>query len=416
GIATCHGRTTCGWTAAEAGEELYEAAADCLPRNAEIELPFEPGEVADNLRLERYTQRWSKSWAIGIYYRVRPLLPVALRRLLQLSYHRGWKNLSFPDWPVDRSVDSFFTRLMALRLRHGPAEIPFVWFWPQGCNGCVIVTHDVETSRGRDFTARLMEVDQSFGFRSLVLVVPEARYEVPESFLAGIRERGFEVGVHGLNHDGRLFEDRHEFLRRARLINQYGQRFGARGFRSPVMYRNPDWMEALDFDYDLSMPNVAHLDPQRGGCCTVMPYFIGRLVELPLTTVQDYALFHLLKDYSTDLWKQQIGAILDSHGLVTVLSHPDYLRSERPMSVYKGLLEHLRSLGEERRLWFALPGQVERWWRQRSRMRLTPAAAGWRIEGKGSERACLAVAALDGDRVVYELQPHTEAPAASAGG
>jgi hypothetical protein len=73
------------------------------------------------------------------------------------------------------------------------------------------------------------------------------------------------------------------------------------------------------------------------------------------------------------------------------------------MGVYKQLLEHLRRLGEDRNLWFALPGEVERWWRQRSQMRVVPADGGWRIEGEGSHRATLAFASLDRDRVVYEM-------------
>jgi len=74
------------------------------------------------------------------------------------------------------------------------------------------------------------------------------------------------------------------------------------------MYRNQDWYDSFDFSYDMSAPNVAHLDPMRGGCCTVMPYFIGKILELPVTTSQDYTLFHMLNDYSIDLWKQQLGS------------------------------------------------------------------------------------------------------------
>ena len=37
----------------------------------------------------------------------------------------------------------------------------------------------------------------------------------------------------------------------------------------------PIGWQRLDFSFDMSIPNVAHLDPQRGGCCTIMPYFIG---------------------------------------------------------------------------------------------------------------------------------------------
>ena len=122
-----------------------------------------------------------------------------------------------------------------------------------------------------------------------------------------LRARGFEVNLHDLNHDGHLFADQDAFLRHARRINDYAPEFGCRGFRSGAMYREQDWFEAFEFSYDMSVPNVAHLEPQRGGCCTVMPYFIGDLLELPLTTAQDYSLFHILGDYSTTLWKEQIG-------------------------------------------------------------------------------------------------------------
>ena len=79
----------------------------------------------------------------------------------------------------------------------------------------------------------------------------------------------------------------------------------------------------------MSVPNGAHLEPQRGGCCTVMPYFVGKILELPLTTAQDYSLFFILGDYSTSLWRQQIATILEQNGLVSVIAHPDYLVGER---------------------------------------------------------------------------------------
>ena len=108
------------------------------------------------------------------------------------------------------------------------------------------------------------------------------------NFLSSIRGRGFEVVVHDLNHDGHLYKTRKQFLERAAKINAYGREYRAKGFRAGVLYRKQLWYDALDFEYDMSVPNVAHLDPQRGGCCTVMPYFLGNLLELPVTTTQDY--------------------------------------------------------------------------------------------------------------------------------
>jgi hypothetical protein len=179
------------------------------------------------------------------------------------------------------------------------------------------------------------------------------------------------------------------------------------------MYREQDWFDALEFDYDMSVPNVAHLDPQRGGCCTVMPYFVGDILELPLTTVQDYSLLHVIGDYSIDLWRRQIDLILAEHGLISFIVHPDYVNTKRENEVYVQLLAHLDRLREQRKLWVAPPGDIERWWRQRHAMHLMHDGAGWRVGGDGSCRARVAYATLDGDRVVYEIEDADDAPLAS---
>ena len=174
--------------------------------------------------------------------------------------------------------------------------------------------------------------------------------------------------------------------------------------RLQLYYRNQRWFSAFDFAYDMSVPNVAHLEPQRGGCCTVLPYFIGRIVELPLTTIQDYSLFHILGDYSIALWKCQIEAILERNGLISVIAHPDYLRDGRAMRVYQELLAYLGTLRVRRRIWIALPGEVNQWWRQRQKMVLVRHGNGWRVEGPGSQRARVAYAVLDRGAVSYRVE------------
>jgi hypothetical protein len=164
-----------------------------------------------------------------------------------------------------------------------------------------------------------------------------------------------------------------------------------------------DWFGELKFSYDMSFPNGAWLEAQRGGCCTVMPYFLpDGTLELPLTTTEDYTLFHILGDYSTTLWKRQMQIILESHGLITVLVHPDYIRSSRPMNTYRSLLAEIARLRDDHGVWVTLPGDVDRWWRQRSRMELVPTGDSWSIAGPGSERASIAYACADGDALVYE--------------
>jgi hypothetical protein len=170
------------------------------------------------------------------------------------------------------------------------------------------------------------------------------------------------------------------------------------------MYRNAEWMRELNFSYDMSIPNVARLEPQPGGCCTVMPYFLpGGMLEIPLTTTQDYSLFNVLNDYSMDLWDRQIDTILRGHGLVSLIIHPDYVFSSRAQAIYEQLLARVAGLQADANVWVTLPAEVDRWWRQRSEMQVVPAGAGWTIEGPGAERARLAYACLDGERLVYEV-------------
>jgi hypothetical protein len=209
--------------------------------------------------------------------------------------------------------------------------------------------------------------------------------------------------VHDLNHDGNLYRDHEEFLRRAKKINEYVLKYKARGFRSGAMYRNLDWYDAFDFSYDMSAPNVAHLEPQHGGCCTVMPYYVGKILEIPLTTSQDYSLFHILNDYSIDLWKEQIDLIRAGNGLISFIAHPDYLIERRARATYEKLLVYLAELAEREKMWMALAGDVDRWWRARSQMTLVQHGNSWEIVGPEKERARLAYACLDGDKLRYEV-------------
>jgi hypothetical protein len=269
------------------------------------------------------------------------------------------------------------------------------------------MTHDIETSAGRDFCPQLMDIDDAFGIKASFQVIPEERYEVKPEFLELLRRRDFEVVIHDLNHDGHLYRNREQFLERAKKINAYGKEYGAKGFRAGVLYRKQIWFDALDFEYEMSVPNVAHLDPQPGGCCTVMPYFVGDVLEIPVTTIQDYTLFNILSDYSINIWKRQTEIILEKHGLMSFILHPDYMMKQRERRVCSELLEHLATLKRDNRVWITTPGEVNRWWRQRAEMKLVEDGPGWAIEGPGSERARVAYAIeVDGQLVLTLDEPN----------
>ena len=387
---------------------------DVLPllqaRGNEIMLPFDTDEILENLRRERYvaagdTSSFVKKLIRKTYYIVRPLLSVGVRKHFQRFHLRERKKIEFPSWPLDKTTDNLCAELMFLSVRANDNQrIPFVWFWPNKYQGCVLMTHDVEHEEGRAFCGALMDLDDRYGIRSSFQVIPEERYDVSDAYLESIRARGFELNVHDLNHDGHLFHSHELFLRKANKINEYARKWRAEGFRSGGMYRNAEWNDALQFTYDMSFPNAAHLEPQGGGCCTVMPYFSGGLVELPLTATQDYSLFHILGQYSIDLWKEELDFIASSNGLATFIVHPDYVIDRRARLVYENLLQYLSELCKRTKLWQPLPRDVAHWWRERSRMKVERSGDSWKVVGPGSERARLAFAQVEEGHLTYHVE------------
>ena len=390
--------------------------------DSSLGLPFDLPEVVENLRYERYkaslpNHRGLANSAIArdAYYLLRPFLSVSARKRLQKIRLSGWEDIAFPEWPVDVSVD----RLMRSAFRNlltssGAMAIPFIWFWPGGVSSCATMTHDVEGRVGRDSCDALMDLDDEFGVKSAFQIVPEERYDDVLHFVESVRSRGFEVNVHDINHDGRLFRGRQQFVSRAQRINEHVRQFRCRGFRSGAMYREQDWYDAFEFSYDMSVPNVAHLEAQRGGCCTVMPYFVGEVLELPLTTTQDYSLLHILGDYSTALWSEQMARIIAENGLISFIIHPDYMIEDRARAVYRDLLTNLSRERAAGNVWVAPPADIDTWWRDRHKMVLVPEGDSWRVEGPSSDRACVAYAILEDGHCVYTLDPPSNAHALAA--
>ena len=137
--AICYGQTSSGVRSQAAGAELYDSLQDVSTENSTLRLPFDPTQVIDNLRCERYftntasvkTKSVLESIIRSGYYAVRPLLPVPVRRHIQRFRLKDWDDISFPHWPVDRTVDVLMEKLLLVSLQaHAIQRVPFIWFWP----------------------------------------------------------------------------------------------------------------------------------------------------------------------------------------------------------------------------------------------------------------------------------------------
>ena len=290
-----------------------------------------------------------------VYYRVKPLIPrsaqIWLRRKMVLRKRPAYSHI----WPILEEA----------------GERPDGWSgWPDQRQFALVLTHDVETDRGQQRCLRLMNLEQQLGFRSSFNLVPE-RYDVSPKIREMLAAGGFEVGVHGLNHDGKLYQSRRVFQERAHRINAYLEAWSAVGFRSPAAHHNLKWLHALNIEYDASTFDSDPFEPQPDGMQTIFPFCVvgnstqKEYVELPYTLPQDHTMFVLLGEETTNIWKQKLDWIAEKGGMALMVTHPDYMNfgegtprvDEYPVAYYTEFLEYVRD-HYAGRYWLALPRDV----------------------------------------------------------
>ena len=365
-------------------------------------------------------ERWRLGATRRAYYTLKPFLPRAVTRMLRRLTSRPMQDQSQLGWPIeDRYARFLWEVAKQILIATGKNSLSFRYFWPHGRAYALVLTHDVETAEGQSYVRAVADLEERLGFRSSFNFVPQ-RYPVDEALLAELRQRGFEVGVHGLKHDGKLFRSHAEWSRRVARINDYLHRFEARGFRTPLTHRQPEWMQDLEIDYDLSFFDTDPYEPMPGGTMSFWPFQVGHFLELPYTLAQDYTVTSVLSEETPSLWLQKLEVIRNYHGMALLNSHPDYLREERTRAVY---VDFLQTVKEKSGYWHALPAEVAAWWRERGKSRptlpagqegfeLEPEATLPGIASPGIERGeirlragVLVVAPLAGPKVEADVQP-----------
>lgn len=301
------------------------------------------------IRLDRTRNR--------LFYSIKPLIPRSLQLLLRRRTVVWKRRRCTAVWPIDERA----------------AAVPEGWpGWPEGKRFALVLTHDVDTARGQDRCLDLAKIEKDLGFRSSFNFVPR-RYEVSAPLRERLTEEGFEIGVHGLYHDGRYFTSRSLFCERARQINAYLRQWGAVGFRAPSMLHNLDWIGDLDIEYDASTFDTDPFEPQADGVGTIFPFLVPRAdgrspyVELPYTLPQDFTLFVLLREDGIGTWKRKLAWVSDHGGMALLNVHPDYMAfdkrpgiEEYPAAYYREFLEHVRSVYGYQ-FWHGLPREAARW-------------------------------------------------------
>lgn len=296
-----------------------------------------------------------------LYYLVKPLIPRTIQIFVRRHVIRLMKSRYSNVWPIDRTSGA----------------PPSGWKgWPDRKQFAFILTHDVESALGHERCRDLMRIEQALGFTSSFNFVPE-KYEVSSILRNELTRNGFEVGVHDLKHDGKLFLDRKSFLTKAARINRYLREWGSTGFRAGSMHHVLDWIHALDIEYDASTFDLDPFEPQPGGVMTIFPFWVSLdgtgegYVELPYTLPQDFTVFVLMREKNTDIWKKKLDWVASKGGMALLTTHPDYMCfdggkprfDQYPVGLFREFLKHVKSEYADR-YWNVVPGAVCRHYRE----------------------------------------------------
>lgn len=351
-------------------------------------LPFDPDEVRLNLLSERYREVLLAPRARKLhhlsrrgYYRIRGSMPRSVQIWLRQRYARLQSRTAFPRWPVEPGLHDFLDYLLTLLSSIAGEPVPMLAAWPDGYSWSLVLTHDVETQAGLQALEPVLELERAHGLRSSWNLVPR-RYKTSDDDVQRLMCDGFEVGVHGLYHDGRDLESAKMLHTRLPDMTEAAKRWGAVGFRSPATQRDWALIPAVGLDYDSSYPDTDPFEPQGGGCCSWLPFFIGGLVELPMTMPQDHTLFVILRQHREQVWVTKAEFLRSRGGMVLLDTHPDYLVDKTIFSAYAGFLDRF---ADDPAAWKALPREVSDWWRRRADSKLDWDGTGWKVAGPAAE-------------------------------
>jgi peptidoglycan/xylan/chitin deacetylase (PgdA/CDA1 family) len=343
-----------------------------MPRADEGLVPFEPrGEpewaagktflvpeertpdTAAALRERRaFTERPPTSSRLPFSYQLVPsrVRDVVARTMGRVLRRRSSSWGQFPRWPLDLSADL----VLDLAGDRSPFE--------EGPTP-VLLTHDLDSAEGlTNLVTRFLDLEERFGARSTSFVVP-CGWPLDHGALAGVRERGHVLGIHGYDHANRT-----PFLpeaeRRARLeaARPLRERYGIDGYRAPSLLRTRGLLRdlAAGFRWDASVPTSGGPFPvPNNGCASARPFRLEGIWELPLSLPRDGSLLFLghAPEEIGELWCSLADEVARSGGVVVLLAHCEERFSGSPAmrGAYERFLEHVAS---NERFRFATPAEV----------------------------------------------------------
>ena len=297
-------------------------------------------------------------------------VPVALRNSLFTFLLKLKRDPKWPNWPIEKSVElirHLYIKSISIKLG---GKIPYIAFWPQKKRFAAAVTHDCDTASSFKNIGKIRDIERKYGITSCWNILSN-KYRIDKTALKKLKGEGCEIGLHGDTHDNKLpFLRTDEIRERLAGTSNIVEEFEIMGFRSPSLLRNKKFLELLSdyFEYDSSTCDTDLLSPvaMRSGTCTVFPFFIKRMVEIPITLPQDHRLIRLkqTKSQMLNVWKEKIDFLRQVNGSAVLLTHPDshIFGNDNYLDVYEKILKYLAGFEDS---WITIPAEIGEWWNER---------------------------------------------------
>lgn len=243
-------------------------------------------------------------------------------------------------------------------------------FWQKDFG--VIMTHDVDTKEGYEYgLSRFVEIERAEDMVSTFNLVPNSfEYELDPDLNASLLREGFDIGMHGLHHDGKFAflseaDQRDRIFCAAKRAEELG--LPSRGYRAPWLHRTKKMVRYLTeaaFEWDSSFPDTddSTIGYASTGSRTVFPFYPmyneggtwkhSTVLEIPVSMPQDWTLLYYYKlseESILRVWKKKMEYIKSRGGLATFIVHPDQEDFGHPRhhKAYRALLRIIKNADPE---------------------------------------------------------------------
>lgn len=217
-------------------------------------------------------------------------------------------------------------------------------FWQKDFG--VIMTHDVDTRVGYQYgMKKFVEFERREDMVSTFNIVPESfEYELTTEIAKSLLDDGFDIGMHGLHHDGKYaFLPEIEQRARVEAAAAKAKELGVPhlGYRAPLLHRTKKMIRYLTeagYQWDSSFPDTddSTVGYATTGSRTVFPFYPiysdgtqwrrSEMLEIPVSMPQDWTLLYYYKlseESMLRVWKKKMEYIKSQGGLAVFILHPD---------------------------------------------------------------------------------------------